>query len=148
MYSRGALTGKQANGLRFEEVGSNHDQFGMIAFGAVEQAMLKPGWTRRYTHQFYLHLTVRAAGALKGGQRMMGFRHARAPVWAGALPNSLSPITAIADGDAEPIDRSVFGSRQTSIRPRGLETFPGCNQNQDAPTRPFPRSLKEICSAK
>jgi hypothetical protein len=47
---------------------------------------------------------------------MMGFRHARATDWAGALPNSLSPITAVTGGDVEPTDQIVFGSRQSRTR--------------------------------
>jgi hypothetical protein len=90
---------KPTGRLRFEGIRCNDAYLNVIAFRAFEQPVFETNWTRCNALQHHPRLAVRTAMALDSVQELWGRDHDTSLHWAGALPNSQSPMVAYGGGD-------------------------------------------------
>jgi hypothetical protein len=94
--------------FRFEGIRRNDRCLDLIALGAFEQSVFETNRPWRNALQHHPRLATRTAGALNGGQELLDRGHDASLHWAGALPNSLSPIICRGPGgDSVSMHRQV-----------------------------------------
>jgi hypothetical protein len=96
---RSELSEQPTDCRRFEGIGSNDADLDLIAPGTFEQPVLETDGSRWNTFQHHPRLAAGTARALNGGQKLLGGGHDASLHWAGALPDSQSPMMPMAGGD-------------------------------------------------
>ena len=105
---RRQFAGKPTGCLGFEGIRCNDVYLDLIALGAFEQSVFETNRPWRNALQHHPRLATRTAGALNGGQELLDRGHDASLHWAGALPNSLSPIICRGPGgDSVSMHRQV-----------------------------------------
>jgi hypothetical protein len=88
------FSGKPTGRVGFERIGCSDAYLDVIAFGAFEQPVFETDGARRNAFQHHPRSAAGTARALNGGQEWLGGGQDTSLYWAGALPNSLSPVVA------------------------------------------------------
>jgi len=92
LVGRSEFASEPTGCIRFERVRRNDAYLDMIAVGTFEQPVFEAYWSGRNTFQHHPRLAAAASKAFNSGQGLVS--HDASLHWAGALPNSLSPISA------------------------------------------------------